>query len=102
MVVKTKSDKNYIKISSLSEGKGIERDAIEVLKVAEMVIKEALDSGYKIFLKKVPAKMRITFKALQKIDEMFEIFLVCDGYHFLSTRFFFYCDSKTKHRKENN
>ena len=54
MVVKTKGDKNQIKILSLSTGKGIARDVVAVFKETEMVvIKEALDSDGKILLKRV-------------------------------------------------
>ena len=56
MVVKTKGDKNLIKTSSLSEGKGIIRDVLAVLKEAEISIKDALDSGDQRLLKKLPAK----------------------------------------------
>ena len=51
MYMKTKGDKNLIKISSLSERKGIVRDALAVMKEEEMTIKEALDSGEKRLLK---------------------------------------------------
>ena len=51
MVVKTKGDKNQIKISSLSEGKGTVRDFLAALKEAEMAIKEAFDRGDKKLLK---------------------------------------------------
>ena len=77
--MKTKGDKNQIEISSLSEGKGIIRDVISMLKEAEMVFKEALDIGDEIFLKKFPVRIIITLKSVQKINEIFDTVLVCDG-----------------------
>ena len=67
MVVKTKGDKNLIKMSSLSEGKGIIRDVPVVLIEAEISIKEVLDSGDQRLLKNLPAKIKLTFKAVKKL-----------------------------------
>ena len=86
MMVKTKGDKNLINTSSLSEGKGIIRNVLAVLKEAEIFIKEALDSGDQRSLKTLPTKIKLIFKSVKKIDETLDTVIVCDGNHFLSTR----------------
>ena len=74
MAVKTKGDQNLIKISSLSEGKGIIRDVLAVRKEAEISIKDALDSGDQRLLKKLPAKIKLTFKAVKKLTKHSTLF----------------------------
>ena len=69
MVVKVKGGENQIKISSLSEGRGIITDVVAVMEEAGMGIKKALDSGDKIFLKKLPNIITITLKAVQKFSK---------------------------------
>ena len=64
MVVKLKGDKNLIKMSLLSEGKRIVRDSLAIIEEAEISIKEALYSSDQILLKKLPPKIKITFKAV--------------------------------------
>ena len=97
-MVKTKCDKNQIKISSFSEEKGIIRDVIAVLKEAEMGVKEALDSGYKILLKSLLTRITITFKSVQQIDEIFDTVLIYDSNQFLSTRFLTVAKVKEMHK----
>lgn len=82
----TIGDKNQIKVTSLSEGKGILTDITAVLEQTQLAIKEALQCNEKRELKKLPSKISLTLKAIQRIDEIFDTVLKCDGNHFLATR----------------
>ena len=74
MAVKTKGDKNQIKMSLLSEGKVIVRDVVVVLKELEMVFKEALNIGDKRLLKKLPVRIKITLKDVKKLIKYSRLF----------------------------
>ena len=74
MMVKTKRENNLIKISSLSEGKGIIKDALAVLKEANIFIKESLDSDDQRLLKILPAKINLTFKVVKKMMKQSTLF----------------------------
>ena len=82
----TVGDKNQIKVTSLSEGKGILTDITAVLEQTQLAIKEALQCDEKRELKKLPSKISLTLKAIQRIHEIFDTVLKCDGNHFLATR----------------
>ena len=74
----TIGDKNQIKVTSLSEGKGILTDITAVLEQTQLAIKEALQCNEKRELKKLPSKISLTLKAIQRINEIYQVSFLQD------------------------